>query len=317
MLQALSERKAVYCISVDIVNDAILGDLTNVDVLAFWKRATASGQVIGIVAGPPCETWSAARFSFMPTPSNKRPPRPIRSIQHPWGKHNLTGRERAQLDLANQLLRATIMFLTLAATEGISAIMEHPSLADWLPAAPSSWRLQEIKMLEKLDHVDMVHIDQCCFGATARKPTTLLAVNLPTLRLRAARTTNGGRCHHPGGHTAAVGQTDDGSWRTAPLKCYPKALCELMAGAIMDHWECLPNRTTDELAETFVPEQFLPVYKALDPYTEEGIFGQDCALFRASGYRDASDTEREVIFEDSCEDSCGEDEATLRRPLCR
>ena len=83
----------------------------------------------------------------MATPHSKYAPRPLRSVAEPWGHANLRGRERAQLDLANQLLRATIAFLTLAAVSRTSAIMEHPAMAEWLPAAPSSWRLEELQLL--------------------------------------------------------------------------------------------------------------------------------------------------------------------------
>eukprot|EP00959_Pyramimonas_sp_CCMP1952_P164839 3445432-Pyramimonas_sp.AAC.1 len=57
-----------------------------------------SGRVAGIIAGPPCETWSSARHLPVPedAPGGRRPPRPLRSAQHSWGLGHLNTREREQ-----------------------------------------------------------------------------------------------------------------------------------------------------------------------------------------------------------------------------
>ena len=52
----------VFVLSLDVANDPNLGDLTNSRTVALWLDLLLRGFVVGILAGPPCETWSAARF---------------------------------------------------------------------------------------------------------------------------------------------------------------------------------------------------------------------------------------------------------------
>ena len=122
----------------DIANDAVRGDLANWTAVIFWIDQMKAGRVAALMAGPPCETWSAARTR--PLPNVKRQPRPLRSRDLPWGLHYLTMREYDQLDLGNQLLRVTILFLYVAYQVIVPAVMEHPATAEdekWSPAAGS------------------------------------------------------------------------------------------------------------------------------------------------------------------------------------
>ena len=52
----------VHTISVDLMVDPVWGDVSRSHVRAFWLRAVRQRQVIGALAGPPCETWSQARI---------------------------------------------------------------------------------------------------------------------------------------------------------------------------------------------------------------------------------------------------------------
>eukprot|EP00959_Pyramimonas_sp_CCMP1952_P377645 7910561-Pyramimonas_sp.AAC.1 len=81
--------------------------------------------------GPPCESWSAERHR--PAPNVRRPPRPLRSDQHPWGLGHLTTRESLQVELANKLLRTSVTFLHEAWVHGVPAIMEHPAHSSHVP----------------------------------------------------------------------------------------------------------------------------------------------------------------------------------------
>ena len=298
VLEGLSTARTFYVISIDIICDPILGDLTRQDVRAVWLKATASGEVVAVIAGPPCETWSAARF--FPTLPNRdaAPPRPLRSLEAPWGRDNLTGRERQQVDLANHLLRATVVFMTLAHAAGVSGLMEHPAPAHWVAAAPSSWRLPEVQRLGAMPHSRMVRIDQCCFGALSKKPTTLLCIHLETLPAALARMDNRGLCNHPGGHTTAIGRTATEDWRTSALKTYPRALCDLIAKAIRDKWSHLPpTPVDDDLAD--IPDHYLRFHQPLDPYTDGGTWGQDCSFFNRTEYQDDCPTDEECFDPDA------------------
>eukprot|EP00974_Lingulodinium_polyedra_P065314 6315398-Lingulodinium_polyedra.AAC.1 len=47
-------------VSVDIVHGP-RGDLACDATVAYWVGAILAGKAVGLVVGPPCETWSAAR----------------------------------------------------------------------------------------------------------------------------------------------------------------------------------------------------------------------------------------------------------------
>ena len=50
-------------VSLDIVTDRVMGDVTSWETQAFWFFHASCGDVAGFLAGPPCETWSKARFA--------------------------------------------------------------------------------------------------------------------------------------------------------------------------------------------------------------------------------------------------------------
>ena len=154
-----------------------------------WIDLIILGVVPFTLGGPPCETWSAARF--MELLDGSRGPRPIRSQDSPWGIACLSLREQKQLEIANQLLRAMIRILVVSFSAGAAAVMEHPAIPTWLPHAPSSFLLTELSWLAQQDGVTRTLFDQCTFQAPSVKPTMLLAVHLPRVEtvLGAARPT--------------------------------------------------------------------------------------------------------------------------------
>ena len=72
-------------------------------------------------------------------------------------------------------------------------------------------------------------------GQVGRAPTGLLALRLPHVREAIDALPNAGRCNHgPRAHAPLVGKDPaTGAWRTAPKKIYPRAMCELIAKAIL------------------------------------------------------------------------------------
>ena len=54
--------------------------LMNDDDLATWFNLARDGNVLSIISGPPCETYSGARFT--PMPDKHHGPRPLRNKQH-------------------------------------------------------------------------------------------------------------------------------------------------------------------------------------------------------------------------------------------
>ena len=65
----------ILFLSIDIANNEVKGDLTKWTTTAFWIDQMHKGRVAAIIAGPPCETWSAART--IPIEGMKHPPTTI------------------------------------------------------------------------------------------------------------------------------------------------------------------------------------------------------------------------------------------------
>jgi len=52
----------VSLFSADIVNDLCKGNPADPNIAEFWVRTVIANKVLLTIGGPPCETWSAARF---------------------------------------------------------------------------------------------------------------------------------------------------------------------------------------------------------------------------------------------------------------
>ena len=136
----------------------------------------AKGRAAAIIAGPPCETWSAVRYRAVP--NVKKPPRPLRSREGPWGLPYLSQKEYNQLAIGNQLLRVTILFIYAAINYRVPIVTEHPSTVEVERQAPSSRPLAEIQHVITLAEVTMVHFHQMHVW------TSICQANDPSLRTR-------------------------------------------------------------------------------------------------------------------------------------
>lgn len=90
----------IRVISVDIVINRIWGDLGHPKTRRFWIQATLDGQVVGLMGGPPCETWSRARArQWKPDSSGGRAgPRVIRTLTETWGMAGIAFTQRVGTD---------------------------------------------------------------------------------------------------------------------------------------------------------------------------------------------------------------------------
>jgi hypothetical protein len=252
----------VWVISLDVTLSRTHGDLTDHATVSKWLSLLWTGQVVAVIAGPPCETWSVARHSNLD--QSPRLPRPLRSLAHPWGMPALRPRELQQVAHGNALLQTALLFYATCLRTKVSMILEHPSCPDWRDVA-SIWKLPEVVRLKEHSSSTMVDLHQCAAGAPARKPTTLLCAHLPELLTDVRRLPGRGFCNHVGGHPAAVGRTADRAFRTTALKEYPTRLCRTMAIAIATHWlPHLPAQSTD--AE--LPLDWAQFYQPLDPFAD-------------------------------------------------
>ena len=265
----------LHVISIDIAHDPTWGDLTDDATVAVWLDLLRSGRVAAIVAGPPCESWSAARH--IPAPQSRRPPRPLRSLEHLWGLGHVNGRERQQLDIGNQLLRTTIRFLHIAWIYGVPAIMEHPAQCTWREGVPSSWQLPSLRRLAAQPGVKAHLVHQCAFGGRAKKPTTLLAVHMQAMQRWLDAKRGGGLClgDHP--HRSLQGLDADGLWVSAQAKTYPQGLCVFLAATILEE-----VRTRFPCIRSETPLRF-NVNPLLHAPSFDWSDSQDCVLCRRLG----------------------------------
>ena len=78
----------VWVLSIDIINDKILGNLMRTDVVARWTSLFAARAVLAMFAGPPCETFSAIRGTQLE--DGTMGPPPLRTLEKIWGINDVT-----------------------------------------------------------------------------------------------------------------------------------------------------------------------------------------------------------------------------------
>ena len=212
----------LHVVSLDLMTDPLWGDATRPETQRFWRNGADSGFVHGFLAGPPCETWSQARFVVLAETTHG--PRPVRAADQLWGLDALSLRELHQVMVGNDLLGFALDMLLRVYFSGGSGIIEHPEMpAD--PAKPSIWRLPIMHVFRHLDGFQEVSFSQGLLGAASPKPTRLLTLNLPDLRSSL-------RAHHLTGTLpmrSAIGKQTDGTFRTGYLKEYPPAMSRALA----------------------------------------------------------------------------------------
>ena len=265
MFDAICSDGSVLCVvSLDLVIDEQFGDVRRPDTQAFWKHGVLFGWVVGALCGPPCETWSQARYVDDPSQPG-RGPRPLRDREALWGFESLSLREALQVATGNELLLFAIELLYALACMAGFGLLEHPQEPDD-PARPSIWHLEALLLLRRLAGVETIDMAQGLLGANSPKPTRLLAINLPDLMLHL-------RQHHVTPDLpkrSAIGRDSSGTWRTAPLKEYPPAMNRAFACAFC-HW----FQRHPFCAEHFVEPTFLAKCRSMVIRTFGTVIGRD------------------------------------------
>ena len=216
-----SENYILHIVSMDIVIDTQYGDARNEKTRNYWLQAIRDRKIVAFVAGPPCETWTAARENQL---EHGKGPRPVRSAEELWGFFSMQIRELCQVCTGNELLIfALLAFMELMATGGCGMI-EHPATPP-KQTSPSIWKLPIMEALQQHPAVETCRFAQGLLGAPTPKPTQLLLLNLPNLIL----TLHKWRVCSELPKSSAIGVDESGSWRTSPLKEYPPAMCAAIA----------------------------------------------------------------------------------------
>ena len=209
------------------IDTAIHEHFGNVFRSDLWIQLLRARKVAGGHAGPPCETFSLARWNVLESESQKRQPRPLRDATHPWGLPYRNLKEVFQTMVGTTLYARVLTILLLIHCHHGCFTLEHP-------AGPShdekhrKWSIwQSAFALRALRDPQIARIQflQGPLGRPFAKPTGLLVSRLPLL----ARSLYRG--YQPGWKASVRlgGKSDDGKWKTHAAKEYPEAMCRILA----------------------------------------------------------------------------------------
>eukprot|EP00438_Fugacium_kawagutii_P032107 Skav212431 [mRNA] locus=scaffold1479:102244:107277:+ [translate_table: standard] len=262
------EGTVVAMLSVDLIISSSHGDLSHEGTQRFWISAIQNSWIIGLLCGPPCNSWSRARGTQLADQRGRLRdgPRIVRTSAEAWGLSAMTLKELATVDMGNCLLHFCLRaFLELVFTGGC-AVLEHPAQLELDRA--SIWSLPVVAFIRRMPGVCFYEISQGEFGSESAKPTGLLALNQPGLerRLRAAKIA--GRAPS----SATIGITSQGTFATAPLKEYPPAMCYALSGSFSTaatNSAVCPGREP--------PESFCQLCSQLQLTTKGDVIGTDFA----------------------------------------
>jgi len=233
-LEAVATRKnlnLLFVVSLDLVIDQEWGDISKPATYNFWMHSIRSGYVQGVLGGPPCCTWSAARGKVdeQMKQQGRTGPRPIRSAMELWGFWSLSLKEKRQILDGHRLLAFSILCMVLLEQVDGAGVLEHPSEPKD-PQSPSIWKLPLIEMLLQIPGFDKIIFAQGLLGADSSKSTTLLVLNLPNLLLDIRKHAISAELPHG----RSIGLDKQGHFKTSVLKEYPPALCSALAASFAD-----------------------------------------------------------------------------------
>ncbi len=213
-------------IPIDLAIDPLWGDARKGGL---WADLIYDGRVAGAHFGPPCETFTDARWLEIIEEIQRRLPRPLRDKLHGWGLPCRGLRELRQTEMGNHLLWLSFYYMLLLDGAGGSATLEHPRGQAPRGDRFSVWTSSLVKRMIRSPKWSVTSFLQGPLGVEYSKPTRILHLRLPGLA--AAIYGAYDRSWKPS--EVLGGRADDGSWKTMKAKAYPermnKVLCEV-------HW---------------------------------------------------------------------------------
>ena len=205
-------------ICIDVAIDSTWGDMMQ-DKL--WIDLVRAKKVAGGHAGPPCETYSFARW--LPNPGSLHP-RPLRDAKQPWGMDFRSLKETRQWLVGNQLMWKALHLLVYIYAMGGSFTLEHPRGEGLHQGKWSIWDSSFIRQLLLFGDIRSWVFLQGPLGQPFSKPTCILAARLPGLGQELYRQYD--RTWRP---TVKLGGKEGGVWKTAQAKAYPPKLNFVLA----------------------------------------------------------------------------------------
>ena len=174
----ISQKSDLIPIAIDTAVHEVHGNLFRE---AFWVNLIRAKKVAGGHAGPPCETFSLARW--LEVANMDQQPRPLRDAQYPWGMPNRSLRETCQAMTGSILYVRVIHLLLLIYSYGGAFTLEHPRE----PSAEKQkqqWTIWQSAFVKRA--LQSRDIFQFCFlqgplGRRFAKPTMILCGRLKGL----------------------------------------------------------------------------------------------------------------------------------------
>eukprot|EP00438_Fugacium_kawagutii_P023631 Skav205987 [mRNA] locus=scaffold442:1074405:1084446:- [translate_table: standard] len=222
--ETAGDNDQIFVLSIDMCMQKQAADLSSSPVSRWWCARIHSGQVIAGGGGPPCETFTAARFL-------EGGPEPVRSGTEFWGLANLGSKDHRQVTIGTRLVHFLLDVMLALAVAGGAGFFEHPQWPVWAAShdPPSVWAYHPMKMLKQLACCSIVSFDQCVVNADILKPTTILLIRMPWVRAELLKRGDCGRCcHGPRAHKALAGKDSEGAFCTGRGKIYPRGLNEIL-----------------------------------------------------------------------------------------
>ena len=208
----------VFIMTVDLETDS-RWNLACSSVFDIVMTAIEEGLVDVIIGGPPCSTWSVARWL------GGGGPRPLRLRgKYEWGISSLRAHEKARVREANVLLVNTLTAMESVTLRGGRHLLEHPADPGLFPYA-SIWDLEVTKAFQKRTSSILRLLHQCMTGQCCRKATGI------------SSDLEGSECFdlvcdRSHVHTF-VGGKSKGKFATAQLQTYTARMCEMIATCVI------------------------------------------------------------------------------------
>ena len=256
----MAQESNIIPIAIDTAVDEVWG---NVMQESLWLRLIVARKVIGAHAGPPCESFSMARWN--PVGSNGGP-RPLRDKSCPWGLLYRKIMEVCQTVLGNVLFGRVFYLLLVVYAHGGAFTLEHPQgpVGNQLDNRWSIWQSAFIQRALLAAEINLVSFEQGPLGRTFRKPTNLLTGRLPHMSFALWKESD--RQWVP---TEKLGGRDaKGAWKTSAAKEYPARMNMVLARQFIWFANQIQCEGSEESPQEL--EQILSHLACWDPYLEDG-----------------------------------------------
>ena len=244
----------------------------NVHDTHMWLQLIARRKVVGGHAGPPCETFSLARWL---NKDQKGFPQPLRTAEYPWGLPALSSRELVQCVNGTSLFLKALFLLCVIHACGGGTTLEHPKGPEQDAGHPG-WAIWLSSFIQKMlldSAMGLVTFAQGPLGKAYTKPTRLLVGRMRFLAgdIYSAYDLSWRPSMWLGGKNA------DGTWRTSEAKMYPAKLCEVIAWGFIKHSQSIASDGHEDDPEN-LQDALEELARVFDPDMDQGHMKADFQL---------------------------------------